>query len=98
MGEGTAPCGLQAECPCFGCHQADLQASQRPSQRGDGETNPNEFHTVAIESKHLLKLLTALANGSHTIACGCSPLLALTHMLPSALHHPAPPLTTSVSY
>jgi len=50
----------------------DVDASQRPSQRGDGESDPTIFHSVAIESKHLLKLLAALANGSHTIACICA--------------------------
>jgi HUS1 checkpoint protein len=42
--------------------------SDQSSQPVDN-VDPSEFHTVAIEAKHLLKLLNALREGSHTIAC-----------------------------
>ena len=52
----------------------DIQASQNAD-----EIDPSAFHAVAIEAKHLLKLLSALSNGNHTIACKL--ILVIRHNL-----------------
>lgn len=50
-----------------------------PSQAAE-QLDRSEFHTVDIEAKHLLKLLYALANGNHTIACICSGVCLIAYV------------------
>lgn len=50
-----------------------------PSQATE-EHDPSEFHSVDVEAKHLLKLLNALSNGNHTIACICSGVCLIAYV------------------
>ncbi|KAK9893641.1 cell cycle checkpoint [Cystobasidium minutum MCA 4210] len=50
-----------------------------PSQANE-QVDPSELHSVDIDAKHLLKLLHALANGNHTIACICSRVCLIAYV------------------
>lgn len=50
-----------------------------PSQANE-EHDPSDFHSVDIEAKHLLKLLHALSNGIHTIACICAGVCLIAYV------------------
>lgn len=44
-------------------------AAAQASNQDESEEDLDQFHDVSLEAKHFIKLLSALANGSHTICC-----------------------------